>query len=87
MKANLKRLAKERNEMLKKRDVGELRKFITSHPEAYSAEFRQDIESANDKALEIALHKMIVNVPKLPKKLRKDSAFWLAIHGYDLNTY
>ena len=85
MKANLKRLAKERNEMLKKCDVNELRKFINAHPEHYGEMFRNAINNASDEVLKITLHKMIVNVPKMPKQMRKNSAFWLVTHGYDLN--
>lgn len=58
MKASLKRLAKERNEMLKKCDVNELRKFINAHPEHYGEMFRNAINNASDEVLEITLHKM-----------------------------
>lgn len=87
MKASTKLFVKERNQMLKKCDVNELRKFVTDHPEYYGKEFRNAISEASEEALKIALHKMIVNVPKLPKKLREKSAFWLVLHGYDLNTF
>lgn len=85
MKANAKIFVKERDKMLKKCDVNELRKFITDHPEWYSEMFRHAISKASDEVLKITLHKMIVNVPKLPKELREKSAYWLVLHGYDLN--
>ena len=85
MRANLKKWVKERNEMLKKCDINELRKFIAEHPETYGEMFRETISKASDAVLEITLHKMIVNVPKLPKDLRDKSALWLLVHGYDLN--
>ena len=85
MKANIKKWVKERDEMLKKCDVNELRKFINAHPETYGKEFRNAINKASDDVLKITLHKMIVNGPKLPKDLREKSAFWLISHGYDLN--
>lgn len=86
MKANIKKWVKERDEMLKKCDVNELRKFINAHPETYGEMFRNAINKASDDVLKITLHKMIVNAPKLPKDLREKSAFWLISHGYDLNT-
>lgn len=85
MNANIKKWVKERNDMLKKCDVSELRKFINNHPETYSKMFIEAINKASDEVLKITLHKMIVNVPKLPKKLRDKSAYWLVLHGYDLN--
>ena len=85
MRANLKKFVKERNEMLLKCDVNELRKFVTNRPEWYGEDFRNKIREASDEVLKITLHKMIVNVPKLPKNLREKSAFWLILHGYDLN--
>lgn len=87
MKASIKKFVKERNEMLKKCDVNELRKFINERPGMYGKNFIEAINTVSDAVLEITLHKMIVNVPKLPKKLRNKSAFWLVTHGYDLNTY
>lgn len=84
MKANIKKFVKERNEMLLKRDINELRQFINKCP-LYSEEFKARINAASDEVLEITLHKMIVNVPKLPAFDRQASALWLITHGYDLN--
>jgi hypothetical protein len=86
MKANIKKFVRERNEMLKKCNVTELRKFINKYKDTYGAEFVARINAAPDPILEITLHKMIVNVPKLPKALREKSAVWLLMRGYDLNT-
>lgn len=85
MKANLKKYVKERNEMLKKCSVSEFRKFVNTHKQQYSAEYLSAFNAAPDEVLKISLHKMIVNVPSLPKELREKSAFWLIMHGYDLN--
>lgn len=85
MKANLKRYVKERNEMLKKCSVSEYRKFVNDHKHSFTKEYIENFNKAPDGVLEIALHKMIVNVPKLPMDLRQKSAFWLLSHGYDLN--
>ena len=84
MKVQIKRYVKERDEMLKKCDVNELRKFVNDHKEAYSAEYLTAFNAASDEVLTVTLHKMIVNVPKLPKELRDKSALWLISHGYDL---
>lgn len=85
MKAQIKRYVKERDEMLKKCDVTELRKFVNAHKGFYSAEFITAINAASDEVLIVTLHKMIVNVPKLPEELRSKSATWLITHGFDLN--
>lgn len=85
MKANVKKYVKERNEMLKKCSVTEFRKFVNNHKGLYTQEYIDSFNKAADEVLEIALHKMIVNVPSLPKKLREKSAFWLVLHGCDLN--
>ena len=82
---DIKRFVKERNEMLKKRKVSELRKFVNDHAELYGAEFVKNINAAPDVVLKITLHKMIVNVPSLPKAMRDKNARWLYLRGFDLN--
>lgn len=84
MNANLKRYVKERDEMLKKRDINELRKFVINHAEYYSTEFVEAFMIASDEVLEVTLHKMIVNAIKLPKSMRDSSAIWLTSRGYGL---
>lgn len=84
-KQNMKKFVKERNEMLLKCDVNELRKFVQNNGHLYGEEFLIAFGMATDDVLEVTLHKMIVNVPSLPEELRKQSAVWLALHGYDLN--
>ena len=71
--------------MLKKCDVNELRKFANAHKELYSAEWLTAFNAASDEVLTVTLHKMIVNVPKLPEDLRSKSAIWLISHGFSLN--
>ena len=86
MKADvIEQYVKDRNEMLKKCSVLEFRKFVNAHSRQYSAEYLSAFNAAPDEVLKISLHKMIVNVPSLPKELREKSAFWLILHGYDLN--
>lgn len=87
MNFNTKKFVKERDEMLKKCDVNELRKFVSSHTDCYDPMFIARINNVSDEVLTVTLHKMIVNVPKLPKDLREKSAYWLVLHGYDLNTF
>lgn len=84
MKANFKNYVKERNEMLKKCDVNEYRKFVNAHKEYYSEMVIRTINAAPDEVLAISLHQMIFNVRTLPKKLREDSAQWILAHGYKL---
>ena len=85
MKARIKQYVKERNHMLKKCNVSELRKFVNEHKQLYTSEYLENFNNASDEVLEVTLHKMIVNVPSLPKRLRERSAFWLALHGFSLN--
>lgn len=85
MDGKIKKFVKERNEMLKKCDINELKWFINAHADCYGAMFINSINKASDEVLTITLHKMIVNVPKLPKQLREKSAYWLVLHGFDLN--
>lgn len=84
MKANFKAFVKERDEMLKKCSVEELRKFVNDHKKEYGPEYVERFNNAHALVQEITLHKMIVNVPKLPEEVRAFSAFWLGIHGCDL---
>lgn len=85
MKAKLKQYVRERDEMLKKCSVTELRKFVAEHKECYSAEYLENFSKASDDVLEATLHKMIVNVKSLPMDLRTKSALWLGMHGLSLN--
>lgn len=85
MKADLKRYAKERDEMLKKCSVAEYRKFVRDHAYMYSTEFITAFNEATDKVLEVSLHKMIVNAVNLPIELRETSSQWLLSRGFDLS--
>lgn len=84
MNRTIKKFIKERDEMLKKCDVAELRTFVNAHKEYYSEATLRVINNGSDELLKAALHKMIISVPKLPKALRDKSALWLITHGYDL---
>ena len=81
----LKQYVKERNEMLLKRDVGELRKFVIYHKHNFNPDIRLALISATDEVLEITLHKMIVNCTNLPFDFRQESADWLLDRGYRLD--
>ena len=83
MQAQIKQYVKERDKMLQKCDVTELRKFVNAHKHLYSAEYLSAFNAASDEVLEITLHKMIVNAIKLPQRLRHKSALWLVTHGYN----
>ena len=70
--------------MLMKCDVNELRKFTEKYKGFFSKEYMEKMRSAPDPVLEIALHKMIVNVITLPIELRVKSKNWLNERGFDL---
>lgn len=76
---------KERDEMLLKCDVSKLREFVKEHPTDYGVLFVDAITHATDEALEITLHKMIVNCTNLPFDFRQKSADWLLDRGFSLN--
>lgn len=80
----IEKYAKERDEMLLKRSVAELRTFINKHAEHYDPIFIDAINAAPDAILEITVHKMIVNCTNLPFEFRTESAFWLLDRGYNL---
>lgn len=73
--------AQERNAMLKKRSVAELRKFINDHAHFYTDGFVQSFNNAKDYVVEITLHKMIANSIGLPKEMREESVQWLLDRG------
>ena len=79
---DIKKFVKERDEMLLKRSVQELRKFTREHTEEYEPFFIQATEMASDEVLEIALHKMIANVTSLPSEFVAESKEWLKARGY-----
>ncbi len=73
---------KERDEMLLKRDVNELRKFVCTHTEYYEPFYIRAIEAASDELLEMTLHKMIANCTSLPIDFCEESLEWLLERGY-----
>ena len=84
MTAKAKRYTKERDEMLKKCDVAELERFVEAHADVLPAAFLDGFRVAGPELKACILHKMIVNVSKLPKELRDKSALWLVSRGYTL---
>ena len=85
MKSAIKKYVKERDAMLLKRDVAELKKFVNSHKQFFDPVFIIAFNNARDGFVEVTLHKMIVNAIKLPEDLRKESAIWLTSRGYRLD--
>lgn len=78
----LQKYVKERDAMLLKCDVEELRKFVMDHASYFSVDYVEAICIAPVNILEITLHKMIVNVTSMPKELKNKSAKWLLERGY-----
>lgn len=79
---NIEKFVKERDEMLLKRDVNELRKFVCERTEVYEPFYIKAIGVASDEILEITLHKMIANVTSLPSEVVEESVEWLLERGY-----
>lgn len=71
MKKKIEMYVKERDEMLLKCDVNELRKFVGKYEEWYDLMFVDAIARASDEVLEMTLHKMIVHCTNLPFDFRQ----------------
>lgn len=77
--------AKQRDEMLLKCDIYELRKFVNENKKHYSKQFVKAFNAASDKVVEMTLHKMIVCCTNLPFDFRQKSADWLIDRGLSLD--
>jgi hypothetical protein len=82
---NIEKYAKERDEMLLKGSVAELKKFIAKHKECYNPTVVDALAKAKYEVLEITLHKMIIHCVNLPFDYRQKSADWLMDRGYSLD--
>ena len=81
----IKQYVKERDEMLLKCSIEELRKFTEDHKDVLNKGYVEAFRNAPDKVVEITLHKMIVNCPNLPEDFRQKSADWLLDRGFHLD--
>lgn len=79
---DVEKFVKERDEMLLKCDVNELRKFINEHKDCYESFFIKATNAASDEVLEVSLHKMIANNTNLPSDYIENSIEWLLERGY-----
>ena len=79
---SVKNWVKQRDEMLLKCDINELRKFVSAHPEMYGKAFINAINEADDEILTTSLHKMRVAAVRLPESERDKSAAWLSVNGF-----
>lgn len=75
---------KERDEMLLKCDVNELRKFVRKNSHMYNQEIFAMLTEASDSVLEVTLRKMIIHAASMPKELKEEAKQWLLSRGYDL---
>ena len=82
---NIEKYVKERDEMLLKGSVAELKKFIAKYEEYYNPMMVDALARAKDEVLEITLHKMIIHCVNLPFDYRQKSADWLLGRGYSLD--
>ena len=82
---NIEKYVKERDEMLLKGSVAELKKFVKKYEQYYSPMIANSMARAKDEVLEITLHKMIIHCVNLPFDYRQKSADWLLNRGYSLD--
>lgn len=81
----IEKYAKERDEMLMRGSVAELKKFIAKYERYYNPMMADALVRAEDEVLEITLHKMIIHCVNLPFDYRQKSADWLLDRGYSLD--
>ena len=82
---NIKKFVKQRDKMLKKCSIKELRKFVRKYKGIYyDSDIVAEFERESDEVVEITLHKMILHCTNLPAKLRFKSADWLLDNGHSL---
>ena len=82
---NIEKYVKERDKMLLKGSVAELKKFIAKYEEYYNPMMIDALARAKDEVLEITLHKMIIHCVNLPFDYRQKSADWLLDRGSSLD--
>lgn len=82
---NIEKYVKERDKMLLKGSVSELKKFIAKYEGYYNPMMVDALARAEDEVLEITLHKMIIHCVNLPPDYRQKSADWLLDRGYSLD--
>ena len=82
---NIEKYVKERDQMLLKGSVAELKKFVKKYEKYYSPMIANSMTKAKDEVLEITLHKMIIHCVNLPFDYRQKSADWLLDKGYSLD--
>jgi hypothetical protein len=83
-KAIMEQYVKERDEMLLKCDVNELRKFVRKNSHMYNQEIFAMLTEAPDSVLEVTLRKMIIHAASMPKELQEEAKQWLLTRGHDL---
>lgn len=79
---SIREYVKEKNEMLLKCSVEELKKFVRKYKKFYSKEYLENFEKADDKLLEVTLHKLIANSFDLPENFIMKSVEWLEKNGF-----
>lgn len=73
---------KERDEAVKKQDVSEFRKFYMKWLDKGTYELPLP---DNDKVIEIALRKMLYNLPTATPEEKEAARKWLLSHGCSIN--
>lgn len=77
----MKEFIQKRDEMLLKKDVNELRKFVDEYSKWYPLLTYKAIMDADEEYLEEVLHFMIVYDTNLQLEMRNESKEWLVEHG------
>lgn len=78
----IEKFVRDRDEMLLRGSVEELKHFMINHAKEYGEDFVEAFLLAGDLVQEATLHKMIAVVTTMPVHMRRDSMAWLTEHGY-----
>lgn len=73
---------KERDEVLKTHDVSKFKEFVIRWRERGFYDDTPLLDSSDDEVIEVAMRKMICNIPTMSQKEKKEAEEWLTSRGY-----
>ncbi len=72
----------ERDEVLKTHDVSLFKEFVTRWRGYGFYDDTPFLDSSSDEVIEVAMRKMICNLPTMSQKEKKEAVEWLTSRGY-----
>ena len=80
----IKKFVKERDKMLCRCSVDELRKFVNNNADLYGLDFVEVFNLMNDEIAEATMYKMIYHCTNIPLNIRERAVKWLTEHNFSL---